>query len=110
MEDNAYKLHIPQGKPWQQMAENVTASVVLAQQSEKVWHATLCSFAPAIELHLQSKDVQMCMKVVHASCTSLRASPGNRWLRVSQPLLCLHNSQRRYVVQLFSNVQMRACP
>ena len=62
MEDNAYKLHIPQGKPWQQMAENVTASVVLAQQSEKVWHATLCSFAPAIELHLQSKDVQMCMK------------------------------------------------
>ena len=36
MEDNAYKLRIPQRKPWQQMAENVTASVILAQQPDKV--------------------------------------------------------------------------
>ena len=45
MEDNAYKLRIPQRKPWQQMAENVTASVVLAQQPEKVCSAAHCGEA-----------------------------------------------------------------
>lgn len=36
MEDVSFKLRIPQRKPWQGMAENVQASLVLAQQPDKV--------------------------------------------------------------------------
>ena len=36
MEDIAFKLRIPQRKPWQGMADNVAASLVLAQQQDKV--------------------------------------------------------------------------
>jgi len=36
MEDVSFKLRIPQRKPWQGMAENVQASLVLARQPDKV--------------------------------------------------------------------------
>lgn len=36
LEDVAFKLRIPQRKPWQGMADNVAASLVLAQQQDKV--------------------------------------------------------------------------
>ena len=36
MEDVSFKLRIPQRKPWQGMADNVQASLVLAQQPDKV--------------------------------------------------------------------------
>ena len=36
MEDVAFKLRIPQRKPWQGMQENVTASQVIAGQQDKV--------------------------------------------------------------------------
>ena len=36
LEDVAFKLRIPQRKPWQGMADNVQASLVLAQQPDKV--------------------------------------------------------------------------
>ena len=36
LEDIAFKLRIPQRKPWQGMADNVAASIALAQQPDKV--------------------------------------------------------------------------
>ena len=36
LEDIAFKLRIPQRKPWQGMSDNVQASLVLAQQPDKV--------------------------------------------------------------------------
>lgn len=36
LEDVAFKLRIPQRKPWQGMADNIAASLVLAQQPDKV--------------------------------------------------------------------------
>lgn len=36
LEDVAFKLRIPQRKPWQGMADNVAASLVLAQQQDKM--------------------------------------------------------------------------
>lgn len=37
LEDVAFKLRIPQRKPWQGMADNISASQALAQQPDKVW-------------------------------------------------------------------------
>lgn len=39
LEDVAFKLRIPQRKPWQGMSDNVAASLALAQQQDKVWMA-----------------------------------------------------------------------
>ena len=36
LEDVAFKLRIPQRKPWQGMSDNVAASLALAQQQDKV--------------------------------------------------------------------------
>lgn len=38
MEDISFKLRIPQRKPWQGMADNVQASLVLAQQPDKMMY------------------------------------------------------------------------
>ena len=53
MEDVSFKLRIPQRKPWQGMAENVQASLVLAQQPDKVCclHITFTDAAYAPSVH-----------------------------------------------------------
>lgn len=42
LEDIAYKLRIPQRKPWQGMTDNIAASQAIAQQPDKA------SFLPAL--------------------------------------------------------------
>lgn len=52
LEDVAFKLRIPQRKPWQGMADNVAASLVLAQQQDKVW---LCGYCTSCYCQTTSK-------------------------------------------------------
>lgn len=79
MEDNAYKLRIPQRKPWQQMAENVTASVVLAQQSEKMLAGTPNGKQQDAQRYLQAvqeglKKVQLAIDLKDSDKVSQRTA------------------------------------
>ena len=44
LEDIAFKLRIPQRKPWQGMSDNIAASIALAQQPDKVRLLGLSNF------------------------------------------------------------------
>lgn len=64
LEDVAFKLRIPQRKPWQGMADNIAASLVLAQQPDKVCPACClllsgCPCMPVIKKSTMAEDAKL---------------------------------------------------
>ena len=75
MEDIAFKLRIPQRKPWQGMADNAAASLALAQQQDKVW---LLGCYVTVQLHAAHFCLQSDMSCAARVCSRAHVKIGGR--------------------------------
>lgn len=79
MEDVSFKLRIPQRKPWQGMAENVQASLVLAQQPDKMMYGVPEERKQEAQRYLKAvqdglKKVQGAIDLKDSDRTSIRTT------------------------------------